>query len=185
MTTKDFSKVYVSGEGLPQYINQLGEGTVGLELGVWTGENFANILQQCPGIKTLYGMDPYAPYQDWNRMITQEIIDDVKRQSMENIHLSGHEDKVQFFFNTAAEGLDLIPDGSLDFIFVDGDHSYENAKHDITNYYSKVRSGGLYAGHDFSLPGVTQALKEFIKEANIDPKSLMFTANDVWLWFKP
>ena len=138
MTTKDFSKVYVSGEGLPQYINQLGEGTVGLELGVWTGENFANILQQCPGIKTLYGMDPYAPYQDWNRMITQEIIDDVKRQSMENIQLSGHEDKVK-----------------------------------------------LFAGHDFSLPGVTQALKEFIKDANIDPKSLMFTANDVWLWFKP
>ena len=185
MSTKDFSNVYVSGAGIPEYINRLGEGTVGLELGVWTGENFANILQQCPGIKTLYGMDPYLPYQDWNRPITQEMIDDVKRQSMENIKLSGYEDKVQFLFTTAKDGLQLIEDGSLDFIFVDGDHSYENAKHDISNYYSKVRSGGLFSGHDFSLPGVTKALKEFITEAGIDTKFLNFTANDVWLWYKP
>jgi hypothetical protein len=47
---KDFSKVYVSGAGIPEYINRLGEGTVGLELGVWTGENFSYILQQFPGI---------------------------------------------------------------------------------------------------------------------------------------
>ena len=81
--TKDFSKVYVSGAGIPEYINRLGEGTIGLELGVWTGENFAYILQQCPGIKTLHGIDQYKPYQDWNRMITQDIIDDAKRQAFE------------------------------------------------------------------------------------------------------
>jgi len=180
---KDFSKVYVSGAGIPEYINRLGEGTIGLELGVWTGENFSYILQQCPGIKTLHGIDQYKPYEDWNRPITQEMIDDVKLQAFSNIKASGHEDKVIFHEVSAKEGLDLIPDGSLDWIFVDGDHSYEHAKHDISAYYSKVRSGGLFSGHDFSLPGVTKAVKEFREENNIK-EQIMFTNNDVWLWYK-
>lgn len=36
----------------------------------------------------------------------------------------------------------------LDFLFIDGDHSYEGAKQDFHTYSQLVRSGGLIALHD-------------------------------------
>ncbi len=38
---------------------------------------------------------------------------------------------------------------SLDFIFVDGDHSYDGAKLDIILWWPKLKPGGFMAGHDY------------------------------------
>lgn len=38
--------------------------------------------------------------------------------------------------------------GELDFLFIDGDHSYEGAKADFDNYGPLVRKGGVIAFHD-------------------------------------
>jgi predicted O-methyltransferase YrrM len=40
-------------------------------------------------------------------------------------------------------------DDSLDFVFIDGDHSYEAVKADIQAWLPKVKSNGLLAGHDY------------------------------------
>jgi hypothetical protein len=42
----------------------------------------------------------------------------------------------------------IIADGSLDFIFIDGDHSYHQTQLDMRNFLPKVRRGGIFAGHD-------------------------------------
>jgi predicted O-methyltransferase YrrM len=55
-------------------------------------------------------------------------------------------------------------DESLDFVFIDGNHDYDNIKLDITSWLSKVKKGGIIAGHDYHdivFPGVVQAVKEF------------------------
>lgn len=41
-----------------------------------------------------------------------------------------------------------LGDNLLDFIFIDGDHSYEGVKQDYYNYLPFVRKGGLIAFHD-------------------------------------
>lgn len=40
-------------------------------------------------------------------------------------------------------------DNSLDFVFIDAHHSYESVKEDINLWYSKIKIGGIIAGHDF------------------------------------
>lgn len=41
-----------------------------------------------------------------------------------------------------------IPDGSLDCVYIDGDHSYEGVKADLEASHHKVKHGGWILGHD-------------------------------------
>lgn len=55
-----------------------------------------------------------------------------------------------------------LPNGGFDFVYIDGDHSYESTKRDILIMLPKVRKGGFIAGHDYraKFPGVKKAVKE-------------------------
>jgi len=44
----------------------------------------------------------------------------------------------------------LVADNSIDFIYIDGDHSYEGVNSDILNWKSKVKKGGFIGGHDYN-----------------------------------
>ena len=48
------------------------------------------------------------------------------------------------------EAARVIPDGSLDLIFVDAAHDYRNVYRDVLNYWPKLQVGGVMAGHDMS-----------------------------------
>jgi len=55
--------------------------------------------------------------------------------------------------------------GSIDLIFIDGDHSYEACKADIAAWAPFARRGGVMAFHDFGsrAEGVTRAIFEEIR----------------------
>ncbi len=55
--------------------------------------------------------------------------------------------------------------GTIDFIFIDGDHSYDACKADIAAWAPFVKRGGVIAFHDFGsrADGVTRAIFEAIK----------------------
>jgi predicted O-methyltransferase YrrM len=55
--------------------------------------------------------------------------------------------------------------GSIDLIFIDGDHSYEACKADIAAWAPYARRGGVMAFHDFGsrAEGVTRAIFEEIR----------------------
>ena len=52
-------------------------------------------------------------------------------------------------------------DGSLDYVFVDGDHSYEGALADIRNFLPKLKKGGWMFIQD-GTDGVKQAVEDAI-----------------------
>lgn len=60
-------------------------------------------------------------------------------------------------------------DESIDFIFIDANHTYEFVKKDIAAYLPKMKKGGIMAGHDYNMshPGVIQAVNEAFVE-NVD-----------------
>lgn len=95
---------------------------------------------------------------------TIDLVDLVSKESYINnlkpvIHMIGacHEHR-----NSWDVGKDYS-DASLDFAFLDGDHSYEGLKKDIEAWLPKVKKGGIIAGHDFSYnqyPGIIRAVQE-------------------------
>lgn len=65
------------------------------------------------------------------------------------------------------EAAKTYADESLDFVFIDADHSYEMVKADIIAWLPKVKKGGILAGHDYEGVGVSTAVNEIIGENKI------------------
>jgi hypothetical protein len=166
---------------LPELIRKLGHNVTGLELGVWSGHNLAYLLEQCSNVSMLYGVDPYLPYQDWNRFIDTDFINSVRATAEQN--LAHFPTRSKLINTNSVEAAKQFSDNSLDFIFIDGDHSYERCFEDLNLWYSKVRPGGLFSGHDFSLVGVNKAILDFRRQNNIDD-FFKVIPNDVWYWIK-
>ncbi len=45
--------------------------------------------------------------------------------------------------------VDNFEDNSIDFIYIDGDHSYAGVKRDVELFIPKVKNGGFIGGHDY------------------------------------
>ena len=143
-----------------------GHGCVGVEIGVWKGDNAVNVLRNMD-VGRLYLIDPYRYYYDGLRGpgLTFDTVvppEDVKRCAIDV--LKGFGDRVVCLFDVGSDdATGLVPSG-LDFVYIDGDHSYGQVRRDIVNYFPKVRCGGVFGGHDYTLkyPGVIWAVSEFI-----------------------
>jgi len=60
-------------------------------------------------------------------------------------------------------------DNSIDFLFIDGSHEYEDVKKDLVAWFPKIKQGGLIAGHDYTddWKSVKNAVDEFGFENNL------------------
>lgn len=50
---------------------------------------------------------------------------------------------------------------SLDFVYIDGSHAYEDVALDLVSWFPKLRPDGVFAGHDYNLESVKKAVDEF------------------------
>jgi predicted O-methyltransferase YrrM len=75
---------------------------------------------------------------------------------------------------TSEEAVKMYSDGSIDFLMIDGDHSYEGVKKDLQNYLPKMRPGGLIAGDDAFVPEIVQAVKDVAGHLNPEFNGIHF-----------
>jgi predicted O-methyltransferase YrrM len=65
---------------------------------------------------------------------------------------------------------------SIDFLFIDGDHSYEGCLNDIRSWIGKVRPGGTVAFHDYSwAEGVRRAVNEEVLDSRVVSRDFVDT----------
>jgi len=179
-----FNNTTESSNGLLDVIKSLGDNIIGCELGVFQGTNLCQILEHCDNISTMYAIDPYLAYMDWCGAISEQLINECKSIAMNNLTKITQSSKVNFLEMLSNEAVCKIADDELDFVFIDGDHSYERASEDILNFYPKVKSGGMFSGHDYSLVGVNRALGEFLQSNSYDVSDLKLVSNDAWYIIK-
>ena len=129
----------------------LRQNLIGCEIGVDKGINSYNILNSL-NIEKLYLIDPYYPQseefnEDKERFY---IAGDILRPAYEQARniLNKFEDKIEWIIKPTEE-VDEIADFSLDFVYIDGDHSYESVLKDISWAIDKVKDKGIIGGHDF------------------------------------
>lgn len=168
--------------GLVDLIRDLGPNVKGIEIGVQLGMNSYMLLDACPNITKIIGVDPYEPYTDWDRSITQSDQDIIYAEFMENLPLM--KDRFELLKYKSVDASVYLEDDSYDFLFVDGDHSIRGVLNDLDKYVPKIKKGGIVAGHDIGLHGVNMAVQGWCRRKNIDSKKVMITENQAWYWIK-
>ena len=150
---------------------------IGAEIGVLNGNTSFRILG-ARKLLTLYMIDPWiAPVKgssyfisgDDNARKPAQAHEAAYRKTLRRVDFAGSRAKIMRMFSH--EAAPEIKNGSLDFVFIDGDHSYEGNSKDIKLWLPKVKKGGFISGHDYNhprLPGVKKAVDEAFSKNRIE-----------------
>lgn len=120
------------------------------EIGVYRGDFAAGILQRCGQLTAYYMIDPWRHLSDWNKPANHDDrkLEEFFRETMAKTEFASA--KRVILRGKTTEVVDEIPDGSLDFAYIDGDHTLKGITIDLVRIYPKVRIGGFIGGDDFS-----------------------------------
>lgn len=151
----------------------------GAEIGVAEGRFSLSMMGW--GFKKLYLVDIWEHRADLpgDGSSSQEWHDLNFRGAKERLKKFGN--KVVFLKGESKDRVHDIPDNSLGFVYLDGNHSYESVLQDLRMWTPKLKEGGIMAGHDYNLYGVKQAVNEFTKgKANKLPEQ---SEENAGFWF--
>jgi hypothetical protein len=159
-----------------------------VEIGVAEGRN-AQVLIASPAIKKLYLIDNWS-YLDQvgDGRSPQSWHDNNYKEAQERVE--PWKEKAVFLKGMSDEMINKIPNSSLIFGYVDGDHGFKGAYNDLQNLYFKVKTGGIIAGHDYlnMSYGVNNAVRSFIANIKYSIYDIHITEEDgdqsmVSFWF--
>jgi hypothetical protein len=146
------------------------------EIGVFCGEFAQKLLETQPSKLVL--IDP------WQGVIGSGDVDgnnyvnyDLEKVYEKLVHVTKNIPFIDLRRGFSDNELQLYPDNYFDFIYIDGDHSYEGCKLDLELSWKKIKPGGIIAGHDYEMNmkkaqnyynfGVKDAVDEFCAKMNI------------------
>lgn len=148
---------------LAKYFAELGF-TTGAEIGTEKGRYAEALCRTIPNLK-LYCIDYWESYPQYT--------DFVRPDTFRNIYKIARRKLAQYncvlIKKFSMDAVKDFADGSLDFVFIDGNHRYDFVRDDIRQWSKKVRKGGIVSGHDYyKTPhgnvGVINAVDEYVKE---------------------
>jgi hypothetical protein len=157
-----------------QLMSRLPKRGIGAEIGTWKGDFSAQALRRAAPTR-LYLIDPWE-YRDEARYQNAFFGDRTPggQAKMDAIH----ESVCHRFRRPIAAGRVVVLRGrstvaaeqvtGLDWVYIDGDHTYEAVKNDLQTFYDRIKpGGGVIAGDDYGLvgwweDGVTRAVDEFV-----------------------
>lgn len=128
---------------------------IGAELGVWKGETSYQLLKALPKLNLMMvdrwqvppDGDSYFQGSRTMSRSTQKQFDDVFNMAYNRVNEFGERCKI--YRMTTIEASEYVDNNSLDFVFIDSDHSYIGVTNDLTYWYPKLKIGGLLCGHDW------------------------------------
>lgn len=167
-----FGTLFYLRPSAQQLINE--KDLIIVEIGCSAGDN-ARVMLDNLDIKHLYLIDPFLYY---NKDVAKygNLDKDYKKI---NILLKKHKN-VTLIKGFSDEVVDNTP-SCLDYVYIDGNHSYEYVKKDINLYYPKVKKTGILAGHDFCGKQINDVCRAVYEFSSKKQKHLFGDVSDWWI----
>jgi hypothetical protein len=171
----------------PEWLAAHGLTGRGVEIGVLFGEYSKHLLTYWPGHLTLvdpWVNQPVSTYLDGCNGVDMNLTEAKARAEV--ARFGGQVTILKMF---SVEAAATISDGSLDWIFLDANHSFEAVNQDLATWVPKVKRGGIISGHDFynrndawQRCGVKDAVQGFARERDL---LVHLTPCTSWFILKP
>ena len=143
-----------------------------VEVGCWKGKATFSFKNNIPYDQfNLFCIDPFTGSEEH-----QEILQgsSTRKDFEENLKSRGILDYIKIIEKYSADASKDFEDESLDLVFIDAGHDYENVKLDILSWYPKLKKNALIFGHDYPNPydpnggfeELSKAVNEHVKNNN-------------------
>lgn len=138
--------------------------TKGVELGLRWGNCYFRVLEQCPDLN-YWGVDKFIQRPE-NAPLTESGKETYESWPMDDYKVMvlakarAYDGRAPVIVDDTVEAAKKVPMKSIDFVFIDADHSSEGVLRDIRAWLPKIRDGGRMFGHDINKPSVKAAVEE-------------------------
>lgn len=135
-------------DDLGSWLNSAGLLGQGVEVGSLCGEYARTIISKWNG-RELFLVDP------WERQPDDVYREPTNHSDWKSAYQScrlladEYRPRVTLVVGYSPHAASWFVDGSLDFAYIDANHSLSAARADLTAWWPKVKPGGLLCGHDF------------------------------------
>lgn len=144
-----------------------------IEIGSYIGES---TMMFCENFKEVISIDPHIDNYDLDDPVcnhaTFNVVYDQFKKNMEPHSNYNH------IRMTSDEAIKHLIGVKVDFIYIDGLHTYEQVKKDIKNYLPLISENGFIGGHDYgeNWGGVVRAINESLPNGGIPDKTFVDTS---------
>lgn len=142
--------------------------THGAELGLWEGSTIARVLRECRNMHMI-GVDLWEPQPDNPGPEGYDGWDHDQHEATCRARVAPFASRARIIKGRTVDAALKVDDASLDFVFIDADHSEAGARADIAAWGPKIRPGGWIMGHDINWPGVRAAVDDLVPGYWIGP----------------
>jgi len=159
-------------------MNEMGVRS-GIEIGTCKGASAMEWCGAIPGLQ-LTCVDPYKPYHGNDQ---QDSLDRLFEMALQKISDSGYD--IDLWRASSRDTVSVFEDESVDFLFIDGDHTFDAVMMDLLQYAPKVRRGGIIALHDYFRSwdgGVMDAVDAYTKHHAISPWYVTYDVAPTAFW---
>ena len=159
-----------------QLLHYLPKGGEVAEIGVANGDFSSDILEFASP-RRLHLIDPWEHQDRADYAGDANNVADAKQEARFNAVLARFRDKIDgntvcVHRDYAEDAVSFFADRQLDWVYVDGMHTFDAAYHDLTAYQHKVKADGFIVGHDYTNNiqarqwnfGVVEAVNRFVLE---------------------
>jgi len=120
------------------------EFNLGVEVGTERGLYAETLCAANPNLQ-LTCVDPYRVYSGYREHLSQNKLNGFYDEAFSRLRRYD----VRFIRESSITAVDSFPDNSLDWVYIDGNHSLPYVIADLHAWIPKVRKGGIVSGHDF------------------------------------
>ena len=149
----------------------------GAEVGVYQGYTLMHLIDTCPEL-SMIGVDIWAEKPcRFNGTTTEELQSLPTNGPWYNDLLefkAKHDNRVTLYRDFTINASTRVEDNSLDFIFIDADHTTQAVIDDLTVWIPKVKRGGFITGHDINMLTVSIAVNSFYTEYSKGPDNVWY-----------
>lgn len=159
----------------------------GAEIGVLYGEYSKTLCEQITGLK-LYCIDTWETYPDLPEGKSHNFQERMRRGYNHAKDLL-KDYNCKFIKKFSMDAVNQFERNSLDFVYIDANHSFDYVMKDIIEWTKIVKPGGIVSGHDFNCFGhdevgkqISAAVEIYTKMHDIKP-IFIYNADRSTSWF--